>query len=259
MDGCRYTDFTLNIGSDADGIGKNFPLVARYMEKMNKHGYVDIILKDMQGRTLLKLYLGAQEEFFRLRVCTRDGQVLPLNPVTGKPVPADDFSIESLEQYAWEPHVAINGKAWGLRINIANQVVGGHYAADRKEMSLVYKMRNKPDVEIAGAVLGLIPIAVIDMVIPGSVESLADDFSTVMIQANQEEGTLFQAEWRINEPSANRLCWRAQTELPDNDFIRIGMKLFARMFLMDEDTYDEFRMLISTGMASLLQDLEAMR
>lgn len=258
-DGCRYTDFTLKVGSDADGIGKQYPLVANYMKKMNKHGYMDIVLKDKQGRTLLKLYLGAQREFFRLRVCTRDGKVLPLDTVTGRPVPADAFSIQSLDNYAWEPQLALNGKAWGLKISIDNQVVSGDYVTDGNRMRLAHKMCNKPDVNISGGVLGIIPVAVIDMVIPGSVAGLADDFSTVMMQANQGEGTLFQAEWTTREPSANRLYWRAQTELPDNDFIRIGMKLFARMFLMDQDTYDEFRKLISTSMTCLLQDLQAMR
>jgi hypothetical protein len=257
-DGCRYTDFTLNVGTDPDGIKARFPLVAKFMEKMNKHGYAELGLKDKQGRTLLEIFLGARQDFFRLRVRTRGGMVIPVDTATDKPVPADAFAVHLLENYAWEPRLDMTGRALGLKIAISDQIISGEYAADGETMRLAHKMVNKPKVEVSGAVLGLIPISVIDMVIPETVEGLADDFSTVMMLANRGEGTLFEAEWKIREPGANRFCWKGQTELPDNDFIRIGMKFFARMFLMDEKTFDEFRQLISTGMEAFLQDLRAM-
>lgn len=258
VDGCRYTDFTLNVGSNPEGIKASFPLVARYMSKMENHGYTDITLKDKRGRKLLEIFLSARKDFFRLRVCTRQGLVIPVDSLLDKPVMTDAFAVHLLESYAWEPHLNMSGKALGLRICISNQVIDGEYATDGKKMRFTHKMSNKPDVKISGAVLGIIPIGVIDMIIPETVNGLADDFNTVMMQANRGQGTLFGAEWQIREPGENRLCWKGQTELPDNDFIRIGMKFFARMFLMDEKTFDEFRQLISMAMESLVLDLQAM-
>jgi hypothetical protein len=237
-DGCRYTDFTLNVGTDPDGIEARFPLVAKFMEKMNKHGYADLVLTDKQGRTLLELFLGARRDFFRLRVRTRGGMAIPVDIAADKPFPADAFAVHLLENFAWEPRLNMTGRALGLKITISDQIISGEYAADGQAMRLAHKMVNKADTEVSGAVLGLIPISVIDMVIPETVNGLADDFSTVMMLANRGQGTLFEAEWKLPAPGAGRFCWKAQTELPDNDFIRIGMKFFARMFLMDEKTFD---------------------
>jgi len=259
IEGCRYTDFTLTVGSDAEGVERHFPLVAEYMKKMNKHGCANIIVKDKQKRTLLELFLGAQKDFLRLKVCTRKGMVIPVDTKLDRPVMNDAFAVHSLEDYRWEPHVTMTGRALGLKMSISSQVIDAEYATDGKSMHLAHKMFNKPDVKISGAVLGIIPVAAIDMVIPGTVNGLADDFSTVMMQANRGQGTLFEADWEIREPGTNRLNWKGQTEFPDNDFIRIGMKLFARVFLMDEETFDEFRQLISTGLAALQQDLCSMR
>ncbi|MEW6079276.1 MAG: hypothetical protein AB1724_15825 [Thermodesulfobacteriota bacterium] len=257
-DGCRYTDFTLNVGSDPDGIEARFPLVAKFMEKMNKHGYAELVLKDKQGRTLLELFLGAQRDFFRLRVRTRGGMVIPVDTAADAPFPAEAFAVHQLANYAWEPRLNMTGRALGLKIAISDQIISGEYATDGSTMRLAHKMINKPEVEISGAVLGIIPISVIDLVIPETVNGLANDFNTVMFQANRGQGTLFEAQWDMREPQSGRLCWKAQTELPDNDFIRIGMKFFARMFLMDEKTFDEFRHLISAGMEAFAQDLQSM-
>jgi hypothetical protein len=172
---------------------------------------------------------------------------------------ADAYAIDSLEDYKYEGHLTMGGKALGMKMRISNQIIDAEYIAGDDTMRFTNKMCNRPDVKISGAILGIIPIAIINMVIPGTVQGLADDFSTIMFQANRGQGTMFGAEWKIREPSANRLYWRGQTEFPDNDFIRIGMRMFARMFLMDEETFDEFRQLISTGMDFLLLDLYSMR
>lgn len=259
VDGCRYTDFTLNVGSNPEGIEAFFPLVAKFMKKMNKHGSMDIVLKDMQGRKLLGLFLGAQKDFFRLEVCTRNGMAIPVDTILDKPVMADAFAVHLLENYECEPHISMRGKALGLKVSISNQIFSSEYATDGQDMRFAHKMKNKANVDISGAIFGIIPIAIVNMIIPGTVKSLADDFATVMMQANRGEGTLFGVEWKIKEPIANRFYWRGQTELPDNDFIRIGMKMFARMFLMDEETFDEFRLLISMAMDCLLLDLYSMR
>ncbi len=259
INGCRYTEFTLNVGSDADGVKRSFPLVAEYMKKMDKHGRVDIIVKDTRGRTLLELFFGAQQDFFQLRVCTRHGMVIPVDTKRNVPVMADAFAVSSLENYTWEPYVTISGKALGLKIRITDQVILAEYVTDGETMCFSHSMYNKPDVKISGAVLGIIPVAVIDMVIPGTVNGLAEDFATVMMQANRGRGTFFSANWDIRKPSANRFLWQGQTELPDNDFIRIGMRLFARMFLMDRETFDQFRKMLTTGMAFFMEDLCAMR
>lgn len=235
------------------------------MKRMRGRGDVEIVLRNPQGYYIANFFINADTQFFRLNVCTEQGKVIPMirtaarPSASDRPVFKDAIFMTRLKQYKWTAHVTLNGRSSGLRMNVNNALISGEYKNTGEEMLFTLKMGNVPRMKISGAAYGIIPVAIIDLFIPGTVNGLMHDFVTIMFNANHNEGSFFRADWHKKALSGNWLQWKVQTELMDNDYIITGSKMFSKKFSMDDEATEEWHGLATMGVQFLLNDIRNMK
>lgn len=259
--GARYNYFELDVGFDRKRLGELFPNLAKYVKKQKQTGRVDVTVKNTKGHVFADIYVDLENQITRISHCTRDGLIVPYNIRGKKVLPYWDeaFNFASLETHTWDAHVEVNNVYKGIRYSLKNVVVRGQYDYDKEQMDFSLTLSSLPQSRISGAVYGIIPIGLIDIFIPGTIQSLADEFGQVMYKANYGAGSFYSLDWHKLNPSFWWLHWRSETEMVDSYLVRMGARLISRRYTMDEKTQSEAHKFATIAVQYLIDDLEAMK
>ncbi|MBU2488135.1 MAG: hypothetical protein KKA60_01965 [Proteobacteria bacterium] len=252
-----YTQFEMNWALKMDGISAHYPNVARYLTGLKDFAQVQTILRNQQGHRLLELVMDTQLRFFTLRCWTRDGKVVPVTD-TGKPVFAEEFSLTGMSGMIWSSSTSMRNNIYGLKFGTEDIRVNGAYADEPDRARFAVKVEQVGETRIWGLAYYIIPKWVIDIFIPGDLNDLVEEFSTVLEQADSGKGSMLVLDWDRTNPSDQRMHYKATTEIADNFFLRFGFDVLRERFRMSNSTGAELQALINLSLSAFMDDLEAM-
>ena len=119
-------------------------------------------------------------------------------------------------------------KQYGLHVGMA-MVFFGNYQKTAGRESLGYKLIDIKYI-ITGNLMNVVPFEVVDTMTMGNIDEFMKDYTKMLINANNGEGTFLMHKWTKDNSGNGINNSFLSSELLDNFFIRFGMKMFARRF-----------------------------
>ncbi len=124
-------------------------------------------------------------------------------------------------------------------------------------MLLSVRSDNLVDTTVTGWALHIFPAWSVDWLLPSSMEELIYDFTTVMIQANEGEGTVFKLVCDTRDAQNTKTHIYTSTEILDNFFIQFGAKMAVDYFGMGPITSKEAKRFWSNALNAIQADFKA--
>ncbi len=237
---------------------KDYPLFAEYLDDvsfLNVKNRID--LYDEHGRLIrAEIDMRAQRISFDLYV--RDGKVLPVRKGKVRTDVAVDM-YERPRQKPWHLTAVSNSRANVLGIKSVVKNARTRFVYRVTERGAVVKARTTevPEISVSGNALGIMPSAIIDFFIPGSLESLVRDFVTTACKGNNGEGIAIDT--RMDQPAPGKPATfdaKLSFEALDNFFVKFGVSVTNDRIIPDGDTWDEMLKLFQDMANAFSSDLE---
>ena len=131
------------------------------------------------------------------------------------------------------------------------------YRADKRGALIEARTREVPDVTVTGNALGLIPSGLIDLFIPGSLESLTRDFIATACKGNNGEGVVMDT--RVDQPAPGMPATfdiRTVFEGTDNFLVKFGMSVINERVIPSQEVVDEMRKVLRDIHHAFMADLD---
>ena len=111
--------------------------------------------------------------------------------------------------------------------------VSGDLTAARP--TIATEVRGEPEaVSVEGAFLGIVPLGIVDMLIPGSVESATRAVLSGLLTGRDGRGVLVETEWRADGPDRHAVGSTLATDVPSGRLVRIALRIAAALMRTSE-------------------------
>jgi hypothetical protein len=159
---------------------------AKHIEGMGKIAHLDIRWVDAQNRTLVKWSVDSETLRFGLECYIKDGLLLPW---TGKTVFTAE-GIEPLSAQLEHSRALIHARVqmFGVVVDLSNLKANLRYQSHDTYATMSANVNTVPSVRVEGATAGII-----DVLIPGNIQSLTRDFFQRAAQGNEKQGIVLTA------------------------------------------------------------------
>ncbi len=260
-DGLRFNYFTFVVGLHQDRLDESYPHLGKYVKKLKQPGYLQFTHRNTQGNILATTNIDLERQEVRFSHCTREGKVVPykLRGEEVTPYWSEAYSLTSLETNTWDYHFEMLSVAKGIRVKLDDVIIRGQYDYNQEDMSFSQTLSSLPKSRVTGAVFGIIPLPLIDVFIPGTIQGMADEFSQVVYKANYGAGSFLNIDWHMANPSQWWGHWRAETEMPDSGIVQMGLRWVAKRYKMNSKTQEDAFRLAVISLQYLMEELEAMK
>jgi hypothetical protein len=166
-------------------LAEHHPDFAKHIDRMGKIAHIDVRWVDAQSRTLVKWSIDSDTLRFGMECYVKDGLLLPWS---GKTVFADQ-GIDPLGAELRRTRAFIHARVQmlGVTITLTNLRVNLGYQPHDTHASISASVNNVPNVAVEGAAAGII-----DVLIPGNIQSLTQDFFRRAALGNNNKGIAIQ-------------------------------------------------------------------
>lgn len=234
---------------------KDYPWIASFFSHLEGTVKFRALTTNESGHILSDIEFDSKDKFFTLTICTRDGKIIPYDGF-GKPVFKEEYYLTELDQFPFDITVDLYNHANGLLFTTKGIRILADYESSKDRMLFILRSDNLVDTEVSGRALYILPTWTVDMLLPTSMEELIYDFSTVMIQANGGEGTVFKIVLDTRNPNDNKMHVFASTEFIDNFFIRFGARMASDYMGMGKITQKQAKAMATKTLDLILADLK---
>ncbi len=253
----KHTRLNFAASLNMDAIGKDFPAIAGYLDGMKGLFRVEIKVRNEQGNNVIKMRLNSDRNIFSATFLTREGRLIPFGE-GGEPYFSQEIDMATVKRYRFTSSVDIYSNIYGLRFSTRG-ITAVHDFSDSPSGGV---MRNKLSsvsrTRVTGWAFHLVHPWFIDLVIPGNMEQLISDFSTVMVRANGGQGSVMDFNWDTSRPGDTRFRYLAASEFIDNFFIRFGLRIWKKRVLPGEREAAEMKTGMIMALSALEEDLAAL-
>ena len=257
-DGKEVNMLTVQGKTILDNLNDDYPWVAAHLVDLQGGLKMDVRITNENDNNLMLMNLDSQEDFLTLKICTRDGKIIPFDSFD-EPVLDEEYYLTELTDFPFDITVDIFSKANGLKFTTKGIRILGDYIGSSDSMLLTLRSDNLVDTKVTGRAMHILPTWSIDWLLPASMEELIYDFSTVMIQANGGEGTILKIAVDARDPDNNMMHVLGATEILDNFFVRFGATVANDYLSLGPITEKEAAKLLSKSLEVILADLELMQ
>jgi len=251
--GKNYTDVALRGRFHLEALGADYPRFKSFLMDIRKLFVLQLYLSDTKGQNLMSFIINTNTEEFYWAFRTANGKLLPTGK-DGQPVFAQGITLTGKADHKFYGAANFFINVYGLKINTGVIGTWMRYTTNNEKMSFYTKITQMPEGQISGALFGVLPTWMIDLSIPSDLQTLMNKFSQTMFKANNGEGTWAEIAWSRRGGDA-ALNASASTEFLENQFIRIGMKIWVKKFRPNDGVQDEIRQFIGRYTRAILTDL----
>jgi hypothetical protein len=247
----KYTRLNFTASLNMDALGKDYPSIAGYLGGMQGLFRLQVRVRNEHGNNVLKFTVDSDRNFFTATLLTREGRLIPFGD-DGEPFFSREIDMSTVQKYRFTSSVDFYSNVYGLRFSTRG-ISSVHDFTDWPGGGVIRnRIDSIPGTRVTGWAFHLVHPWFIDLVIPGNMEQLIADFSTVMVRANGGRGSTMDFSWDTSRPGDTRFRYLAATEFIDNFFIRFGLRIWKMRVLPDGNAAGEMK----TGMIRALSALE---
>jgi hypothetical protein len=253
--GIAYTHFNFSVSCRYAALKKDYPLIADYLEQFRDVLKTGIKSINSNGHTLFNLEFDCSPDFFKFSIYTKDGKIVPFTD-DGQPVFNEAFSLAQLNNYDFKVITQLLFDAYGLKYLNNKIVTKGTYVNTREFASLKLKLESVSKTKVYGRKYHIFPKWFIDFIIPDNIDQLIYELVTVMLHANDNEGSFVTFEFDKRLPNEVFFNSLATSEYVDNFFIKLELGIWRNILKTDQETIDKINGLILRGLNAILVDLD---
>jgi hypothetical protein len=233
-----YTRLALQMAPRLPAFEKEFKHLHAYFMKVKGVLRLSLRLKTLDGLNISTFEVDTHTHSFFWTFNTRQGKLIPFNDA-GEPDFSREFSLTEIDHYRMK--AVTNGRIslYGVRVDSGEAITRIDYARRPDGAAFDVRMVAIPTPEIQGRALGVVPLVLVDAIIPSNIEDLARQFVTVMANDNHGQGSGMKIDWDESRPMDAVVRMQAHTELLDNRFVNIALRLWGRRIHPDPATIEE--------------------
>ncbi|MBI5550966.1 MAG: hypothetical protein HY911_05605 [Desulfobacterales bacterium] len=236
--GRPYTCLALEMAPRLPAFEKDFKHLHAYFMKVKGVLGLSLRLKTLDGLNITSCEVDTRTHSFFWRFNTRQGKLIPFNDA-GEPVFSREFSLTEIDQYRMNAIASGRINLYGVRVNSGEAIARIDYRRRPDGAAFDLRVVEIPTPEIRGRALGVVPLFLVDAMIPSNIEDLAHEFVTVMANGNNGQGSGMKIDWDESRPMDAVMRLQAHTELLDNRFVNIALRLWGRRIHPDPATLEE--------------------
>lgn len=249
-----YTHFKLICEFDLKNMENDFPDLHYQLKRLKSLFQLNLSFQNTNGNHILDVLLDSQDTFIYLNFYTHQGKVIPFTP-EGTPVFEDAFYPTKVNDYELFIDMDIFFNIYGIKFQTNHVRVKGVYQNRKEFGKLKFTLNDIPKTQVTGRAYHIFPTWFIDIMIPGNIDQLIENFSKVLLTANNSEGSYLLLNWDTKKPKDVFLYPYASGEFIDNFFILFGFQIWHEKFKMSDASAADLNKLIISGTESLILDL----
>jgi len=252
--GIAYTHFDFSVSCRYEALKNDYPLISDYLEQFRDVLQTGIKSINENEHNLFKLQFDCSPDFFKFSMYTKEGKIIPFTD-DKQPVFDEAFSLTKLKRYDFKLVTQLLFDAYGLKYLNNKIVTKGTYVNTRELASLKLKLDSVSKTKVYGRKYHIFPKWFIDFIIPDDIDQLIYELVTVMLHANNNEGSFVTFEFDKRLPKEVYFNSKAASEYVDNFFIKLELGIWRNILKTDQETIDEINVLILLGLNAILDDL----
>lgn len=259
-----YEKIRATVALEPERMEKLYPDLADYFSGLSSILNMTLELQDEHG-TFLTLYLNSHEMTATLEGLMLGECLLPTvereqqeqkgqqgqktEVLVNHPVCFGEDKFFTVVSGLSSNLLGINAQVSDIRtyVSYRNQPNGAEILTSTTEL---------PKVKIAGAALGIVPIFVLDLFLPGNVDQLISEFMSVVLHGNDGKGVA--TETTISSSRDHPYLYVATdvaVELRNSFLVRLGASAVNDRLVPDEDARKDIRQFIRDIQTTFLQDV----
>lgn len=237
--GKGYQELTVFMRAIPERIGKKYPALASYFDKMDDIALFDLKWLDKKGRTLTVTKVDTQNLTFQFSCFIKDGYLLPYKGVKVFEDEPVDPMLDTLT--ATKVLVDARVKLLGVIIKVKELNLDLFYQPNPHYAEVGLTLTKVPEIKVEGAALGFVPTALVDAMIPGNIEGLARDFLSVMARGNNGEGMLVAGKVGVGKEGSEHGVLEVGADFAalDNFLIKIGLGMVNERLVPNPEALEE--------------------
>ena len=224
--------FDLNFVFKVHELKEKYPHLQKFLVKFKRSLILSFDLLDSKGNLLLKFKINSKKRVLSVRYMGNRFGLFPFNPNTNKPlIKAKRASLNSDFYF----HIRNSINIFGLKIKFKNlKFFARSKYYPGKHHSLKLSMKQAPVVNQSGSFAGLFPGWLIDLLIPGSMEEMFNDFFTTFIKGNNGKGFFINSKTSDRPTKQNIYTLETEGEMYHNGLIDFAMKIIYKIWAQYE-------------------------
>jgi hypothetical protein len=240
----------LKLRLEPDRLEEDYPDLADFLAGLGPIIKGSVRFMDAEGREWLHLGLDTEQLALTIEGRLHDGHLVPVRDgqVFLDAVPADDYTAQL------EVHFNING----VRVSLRDWAFPTTFRSLPDGVQWSIRTTQAPRVEIIGAAFGVLPAWAIDVVIPGNMQELTEEFVGVACEGNAGQGVrTFLDVRQASQDGPGTLALMASLELFNSRLLQIAASIAGQKFWPNDDAQDDLMRLLSDGLGHVEGDLDA--
>jgi hypothetical protein len=237
----EYPIFEIKVGANADAFMKEYPKLGNLLKKMNGMISSRTRIYDEEARMISKVELDWDSDFFTVRFSARERSrvSLPREMQLQR-----DMVSGGTDQVYRNFHMIhdIHLNLFGLHFDIEEFRVLLGYASKQSAPHLFAQINQPPKaVKAYGRAFGFVPIWLIDLLIPSSLERIIHDFLETLALSNAGKGAQMEAGSMSMGPCKESLWITTAADVSAKGTIKLLFNLQKRLFAEKRALSQEIR------------------
>jgi hypothetical protein len=246
-----YQHLTLKFQVHPGRLARRHAKLAEHVRGFDRLVKLSLDVTDPRGR-LLRIHVDTETWVFSAELYVKDGEVLPYKNgrvETGQPWPAG------------RPHplrllVAARLMALGVKVQLDKLVLPVVQTDSEAGWSIAGALRDVPRINVEGNAMGFVPTGIIDIFIPGTLESLSRNFVATACRGNGGKGVTFAVDLRQHARDGSAIVnGELAFEAMDNALVQWGVSFFNDKVMLDEAAVRDSQALLERFVAAFESDL----
>jgi hypothetical protein len=247
-------DFTFELNRPY--LEARWPRVATFFAKMEDLFESRFRLEDASGRELLRIEMETSRFTVRLRAAVSGGRLVPLGPDGARVFDGAVNPFMESGRPRWTGDLVL--RVAGITLRIEGVRFDAEYETHQGLTSFRTTFDTPPEVKVEGALWGVVPIWVVDLLIPGNLEELGGKYFRTLAAANGGRGSIAQFIFAPGATSS-RMSIRTQAALEDSGFAGFMMRLFGSRMRPDPEAKREWRQIATAALDAFGADYALLR
>lgn len=235
-----------------------YPRIVEYLDDISfVEAEVKIDMMEQNGR-VLRTMIDTENRRVSFELYVKDGMILPFQ----KGRVRTDLPIDLSKKPAQKPwHLVgvgdLRTDVMGIKTHISNFRTHFTLSSNQRGATLKSRTTEVPDISVKGNALGILPSGLIDLFIPGSLESLTRDFITTACKGNEGKGIVVDTQ--IDQPLLDKPATfniESAFEGTDNFMVKFGVSVMNDRMIPDEVVTKEIQKLLWDLHKAFIADLD---
>lgn len=247
--GAGYEHVTVRMRALPARLAERHPALAEHLKKLGKLAHFDFRWVDEKNRTLMRWVIDSEKLLFSTECYLKDGLLLP---AAGKTVLVDQ-PIDPMSDALKRSHLFMQTRVsmFGVSITLSNLRANVRYTPSATHGLLVGSVQAPPRVAVAGT-----GAAFIDVLIPGSLESLTHDFFAHAARGNDKKGVVIS----IGAGSESReqggvIETNVELEALDSKLVKMGVGMVNERLIPSGEVLNDAKALLTSLHDAFVADL----